>query len=101
MTDFVDDMRYELRTSWPKLAVAGALGFTAGVAVLSGRKLGMQMTSAVAADWLRQLKIEHRIAEGLFKAGLKTKPHETAKRTALYGHLYYALLKHGVQEETT
>lgn len=87
--------------SWPPLAAAGLVGFAAGVALLSGRKLGMQMTSAVAADWLRQLKLEHRIAEAIFKAGLKTKPHETGKRFALYGHLYYALLKHGLQEETT
>jgi len=84
-----------------KLLAAGAVGFTAGVALLSGRKLGMQMTSAIAGDWLRQLKIEHRMAEAIFRAGLETKPHETARRTGLYAHLYYALLKHGLQEETT
>lgn len=84
-----------------KLLAAGAVGFTAGVALLSGRKLGMQMTSAVAGDWLRQLKLEHRMAEAIFRAGLKTKPHETARRAGLYAHLYYALLKHGLQEETT
>ncbi len=84
-----------------RLLAAGAAGFTAGVALLSGRKLGMQMTSAIAGDWLRQLKLEHRMAEGIFRAGLRTKPGETARRAALYAHLYYALLKHGVQEETT
>ena len=84
-----------------KLLAAGALGFAAGVTLLSGRKLGMQMTSAIAGDWLRQLKLEHRMAEGIFRAGLKTKPHETGRRTGLYAHLYYALLKHGLQEETT
>lgn len=86
------------RPTFPWLALAG--GFALGVALLGGRKVGMQLTTAVAGDWLRQLKAEHRMAQGLFELGLRTREHETGKRTAILAHLAYALLKHGVQEET-
>lgn len=79
---------------------AAAVGFVAGVALLTGRKAGMQATTAIAGDWLRQLELEHRQAEFLFKLGSKTKEHQTVRRTAILGHLTYALLKHGLQEET-
>lgn len=87
------------RRTW---AVAGAAvaGFVAGVALLSGRKLAMQATTAVAGDWFAQLKAEHRQVEALFKAVHLTKDKDVAKRTALLAHIAYALLKHGVQEET-
>lgn len=85
--------------SWlPIVGVAG-VGFVAGMAVLGARKLGMQATTAIAGDWLRQLKLEHRLAETLFEAGLRTKSHETGKRTLILAHLAYALIKHGLQEE--
>ena len=79
---------------------AAAAGFAAGVVLLAGRKAGMQLTTAVTGDWLRQLEAEHRQAEFLFKLGSKTREHQTVRRTAILGHLAYALLKHGLQEET-
>ncbi len=85
--------------SWLPLAGVAAAGFAAGVAVLAARKLGMQATTAIAGDWFRQLKLEHRLAEALFEAGLRTKSRETGKRTLILAHLAYALIKHGLQEE--
>lgn len=88
------------RGSWAQLAGVAAVGFVAGAAVLSARKAAMQATTALPGDWFAQLKTEHRLAETLFDALLKTKDHETGKRTALFAKLSYALLKHGLQEET-
>jgi hemerythrin superfamily protein len=82
------------------MATVGAAGFAAGVVVLGARKLAMQGMTAIAGDWFRQLKVEHKLAEALFETGLRTKTHETGKRTAILAHLAYALLKHGLQEET-
>ncbi len=98
---WVDDTAdaFNDRGSWLQLAGAAAAGFAAGVAVLGARKVGMQATTAIAGDWLRQLKAEHRLAETLFELGLKTKDHETGRRTLILAHLAYALVKHGLQEE--
>lgn len=85
--------------SWLKFAGIAAIGFAAGVGVLNARKLGMQATTAVAGDWFAQLKAEHRLAEALFEAGLKTRDRDTAKRTAILAKLAYALTKHALQEE--
>lgn len=88
----------EDKAAFPWLALLAGVGI--GVALLGGRKVGMQLTTAVAGDWFRQLKAEHRMAQGLFELGARTKDNETGKRTAILAHLAYALLKHGVQEET-
>ncbi len=86
--------------SWAPAVGIAALGFATGMAVLGARKLAMQGMTAIAGDWFRQLKLEHKLAETLFEAGLRTTPNETGKRTAILAHLAYALLKHGLQEET-
>lgn len=85
---------------WAKYAGVAAVGFVAGAAAISSRKLAMQATTAIAGDWFKQLKLEHRQVEKLFDLVAATQAHETAKRTALFAHIQYALLKHGVQEET-
>jgi iron-sulfur cluster repair protein YtfE (RIC family) len=75
------------------------LGIVTGVALTVARKIAMQMTTAIAGDWRRQLEAEHRLALALFDIGAKTKPEQTARRTAVLAKLSYALVKHGLQEE--
>lgn len=85
---------------WAKYAGVAAVGFIAGAVAISSRKLAMQATTAIAGDWLHQLKLEHREVEKLFDLVNATQTGDTGKRTALLAHIQYALLKHGLQEET-
>jgi hemerythrin superfamily protein len=87
------------RASWPRLAGMMALGFVAGVATLSARKVAMQATTGVAGDWFAALKADHRLVDGLFNVLLDTEDHETAKRGLLFAKIAYALAKHQFEEE--
>ena len=84
---------------WPQLAVAGAVGFVAGLAALSARKAATQAVSAMSGDWFAALKAEHKVVDRLFSLACATKDNETAKRTALLAKIAYALSKHALQEE--
>ena len=86
--------------TWAPLAVAGAVGFAAGVAALAARKVAMQAVTSVAGDWFETLKAEHKLVDKLFDAVNATEEHDTAKREAILAKISYALLKHTVEEET-
>ena len=87
------------RPSWARLAGMAALGFVAGVATLSARKVAMQATTGVAGDWFAALKADHRLVDGLFNLLMDTEDHETAKRSLLFSKITDALAKHQFEEE--
>jgi hemerythrin superfamily protein len=82
-----------------RVAGAAVLGFVAGVAASGARKMAMQGSEALAGDWMAVLKAEHRLAEGLFEALLKTNARQKTRRAALFAKLSHALNKHALQEE--
>lgn len=81
-------------------AGAAAVGFVAGLAANSARKLAHQgLEAAVTKDWFEVLKLEHRMVDQLFEQLLKTDDDETKKRTALLLGIKEGLTKHALQEE--
>jgi hemerythrin superfamily protein len=88
-----------LEDNWPQLALAGAVGFVAGLAALSARKAATQAVSTLSGDWFDALKAEHKLVDRLFALACATKDREAAKRTALLAKIAYALSKHALQEE--
>lgn len=82
-------------------AGAAAVGFVAGIAATSARKLAHQGLEAVAAkgDWFEQLKLEHAAVNTLFEQLLETKETDKKKRTALLLGIKQGLTKHALQEE--
>lgn len=83
-------------------AGAAAVGFVAGLAAHSARKLahqGAEIALTKGGDWLDVLKLEHKMVDTLFEQLLKTQDHETKKRTALLLGIKQGLTKHGLQEE--
>jgi hemerythrin superfamily protein len=91
--------RLARRSPWPRLAGMAALGFVAGAALLSGRKVAMQALTGVAGDWFAALKADHKLVDALFGVLLKTEDHETGKRHLLFSKIAYALAKHQFEEE--
>lgn len=81
------------------LAGAAVAGLMTGLAVNLGRKAAVQAPSALAGDWLEALKLEHRLALGLFDRLQATEDTATARRTALLKQLRHALGKHAFTEE--
>lgn len=77
-------------------AVAGA---AVGLAANMGRKLFVQMTSAVSGDWFEALKTEHAMTLAIFDKIEATDDNQTMMRSHLLTKLKYALSKHAIQEE--
>jgi hemerythrin superfamily protein len=96
----IDAITAALTSPTAQLLGAAALGFVAGVAANSARKAAIQGTEALGGDWLAVLKAEHRMAEALFEALLKTSARQKNRRAALFVKLKWALMKHALQEET-
>jgi len=82
------------------LGAAGA-GVVIGLLLNPARKIGWQAHEALAGDWVGVLKAEHRMVELAFEAALKTKERQPMRRATLFKKINWALLKHGVQEETS
>ncbi|MDP8916763.1 MAG: hemerythrin domain-containing protein [Pseudomonadota bacterium] len=83
-------------------AGAAAVGFIAGMAAHSARKLahqGGEVLATKGGDWFEILKLEHRMVNALFEQLLKTEEHETKKRAALLLGIKQGLTKHALQEE--
>ena len=87
------------KTHWGRMAGMAALGFVAGAAALGARKVAMQAVTHHSLDWLESLKADHRLAETLFDALLKTEDTAVIKRKVLLSKLTYALTKHALEEE--
>lgn len=96
----IDAITAALTSPTAQLLGAAALGFVAGVAANSARKAAIQGTEALGGDWMAVLKAEHRMAEALFEALLKTTARQKNRRAALFMKLKWALMKHALQEET-
>lgn len=92
-----------LKTSSVTTAAAGAaVGFIAGMAAHTARKLAHQGAEIVATkggDWFDVLKLEHKAVDTLFDELLQTEDDETKKRTALLLAIKQGLTKHALQEE--
>lgn len=97
--DRIDAVTAALTSPAARLIGAAALGFAVGVAAHSARKAAVQGTEAIGGDWLAVLKAEHRMAEALFDALLKTGARQKNRRAALFIKLKRALMKHALQEE--
>ncbi|KQS05164.1 hemerythrin [Sphingomonas sp. Leaf357] len=78
---------------------AAAAGVVTGLAVNLGRKIVVQSPSALAGDWLDAVKVEHKLALGLFDKLQATGSEDTGKRTVLLTQLKHALGKHAFTEE--
>lgn len=76
-----------------------AAGVVTGLAANLARKAIVQAPSALAGDWLEALKVEHRLALGLFDLIQATGNEDTGKRTTLLVQLKHALGKHAFTEE--
>jgi hemerythrin superfamily protein len=96
----IDALTTLLTSPTAQLIGAATLGFVIGVAANSARKAAIQGSEAIGGDWLAVLKAEHRMAEALFEALLKTSVRQKNRRTALFIKLKWALMKHALQEET-
>jgi hemerythrin superfamily protein len=81
------------------LVGAVAAGLVTGLAVNLGRKIVVQAPSALAGDWLDAIKLEHKLALGLFDKLQSTSSADVAKRTTLLAQLKHALAKHAFTEE--
>ncbi len=79
---------------------ATAAGVLLGLLLNPARKVAWQSGEALAGDWVGVLKAEHRMVQAAFEAVLDTSAEEPGKRAALFKKINWALLKHGVQEET-
>lgn len=82
-------------------AIAGAVagGAVLGIAAWLGRKAMVQAPSALAADWVEALKLEHAAVAKLFDALEATDEHATTRRNLLVMQLKHALTKHAIEEE--
>ena len=96
-------MGHAFKNDTVKTAAAGAaVGFIAGMAAHTARKLAHQGAEVVATgggDWLDVLKLEHRAVNTLFEQLLETDETQTKKRTALLLGIKQGLTKHALQEE--
>jgi hemerythrin superfamily protein len=81
------------------LVGVAAAGVVTGLAANLARKAIVQAPSALAGDWLEALKVEHRLALGLFDLLQATGNEEPSKRSALLVQLKHALGKHAFTEE--
>jgi hemerythrin superfamily protein len=86
------------KAHWAMIAGVAAVGFVAGAAALGARKVAMQALTH-HADWVKSLEADHRLAETLFDALLKTRDSQRTKRKLLLSKLTYALAKHQFEEE--
>ncbi len=78
---------------------AAAAGLATGLAINLGRKVVVQAPSVMAGDWLEAVRLEHKMALGLFDAIERTSDTEPAKRSLLLVQLTHALAKHAFSEE--
>jgi hemerythrin superfamily protein len=92
-------MGHAIRGGGAATVGAVALGFVAGLAAHTVRKVAHQGMEAVKGDWFEVLKLEHRMVDELFEQLLATDETETKKRTALLLAIKQGLTKHALQEE--
>jgi hemerythrin superfamily protein len=96
-------MGHGFKNDTVKTAAAGAaVGFIAGVAAHTARKLAHQGAEVIATgggDWFDVLKLEHRAVNTLFEQLLQTEDSDTKKRAALLLGIKQGLTKHALQEE--
>jgi len=95
----VDGVRSVVTSRAAGLVGLVAAGVVTGLAANVARKAIAQAPSALAGDWLKALKIEHRLALGLFDLLQATGNDDTGKRTTLLVQLKHALGKHAFTEE--
>jgi iron-sulfur cluster repair protein YtfE (RIC family) len=81
------------------IAGAAAGGAALGLLAMLGRKAIVQAPTAMAADWVEALTLEHRAVSKLFDAIESTDDTATVRRSILLTQLKHALAKHALQEE--
>ena len=92
------DVAEQWKSPWPKIVLAGALGFIAGLAINPTRKAATHAVSGMSGDWFSILIGEHRRLDRLITAACATKDNEVDKRTAVLAKIAAAVARISLQE---
>jgi len=80
-------------------AGAAALGVVAGLTLAQSRKAVAKASMALAGDWEKQMKAEHRALKKMLRAMADSDLEQAAQRAALLETAADLLTRHAVEEE--